>query len=609
MKLLQKIKDKIEDRITNSASNLWIYNSILMIEIVALTCLVSLEFIMGYEQDGIFVMAALWVYLIVIAVLINVFPDRIQLFYALIVAPVNFIVFPYMFLWADGGGIESGMPVWLTFGILLVCIMTSGIYFRILLVLTVIVDISIILYGYFHQEAFQYIDNDIYYYQDNLIAMLMVAGTIGLILKYQKYIEQKQKERIERAVIEAEQEKLNAEREKVNAEKANVAKTNFLANMSHDIRTPMNAIVGMTDIAKYSIDEKICLSDNKEKVQDCLNKISASSTQLLNLLNNILDMSEIEMDMLKLKESQFNMTELLDNIQIVLAQMAKGRKVEFVMTCDIGHANLLGDAVRLRQVLMNIISNGIKYTGAFGKVVVTIREDMDSGDSEHAYFDVAVEDTGVGMTKDFIDNYIFKPFERAEDRRVQKVEGSGIGMSITKSIIDAMGATLRIESTVGEGSKFFVRMCFKKDKEVQRNFVQEDGLSILDATGKNILVVEDNDTNMEIIKAILERTHAHVTCAWDAEEAIDIISKSKEGRFDLILMDIQMPGMDGYSAARAIRNMDRKDAVTVPIMAMTANAFAQDVEKALNAGMNAHIAKPIDVDELFQKMYHFLYTV
>lgn len=602
MKLLQKIKDKIEDRITNSASNLWIYNSILMIEIVALTCLVSLEFIMGYEQDGIFVMAALWVYLIVIAVLINVFPDRIQLFYALIVAPVNFIVFPYMFLWADGGGIESGMPVWLTFGILLVCIMTSGIYFRILLVLTVIVDISIILYGYFHQEAFQYIDNDIYYYQDNLIAMLMVAGTIGLILKYQKYIEQKQKERIERAVIEAEQEKLNAEREKVNAEKANVAKTNFLANMSHDIRTPMNAIVGMTDIAKYSIDDK-------EKVQDCLNKISASSTQLLNLLNNILDMSEIEMDMLKLKESQFNMTELLDNIQIVLAQMAKGRKVEFVMTCDIGHANLLGDAVRLRQVLMNIISNGIKYTGAFGKVVVTIREDMDSGDSEHAYFDVAVEDTGVGMTKDFIDNYIFKPFERAEDRRVQKVEGSGIGMSITKSIIDAMGATLRIESTVGEGSKFFVRMCFKKDKEVQRNFVQEDGLSILDATGKNILVVEDNDTNMEIIKAILERTHAHVTCAWDAEEAIDIISKSKEGRFDLILMDIQMPGMDGYSAARAIRNMDRKDAVTVPIMAMTANVFAQDVEKALNAGMNAHIAKPIDVDELFQKMYHFLYTV
>lgn len=592
--MLQKLKNSIERHIANTESKLWIYNTILLIEIVALTGLVSIEFLMGYEQDGLFVMVVLWIYLIVIAALINMFPDKIRLFYALIVAPVNLIVFPFLFLWAEGGGIESGMPVWLTFGILLVCIMTSGIYFRILLVLTVVMDVAIILYGYSHQDTFKYIDNDRYYYFDNMIAILVVAGTIGLILKYQKYVEKKQTQRIEKAVIEAEQEKHNAER-------ANVAKTNFLANMSHDIRTPMNAIVGMTDIAKYNIDDK-------EKVQDCLDKITASSTQLLNLLNNILDMSEIEMEMLKLKESQFSMTELAENIQIVLAQMARGRKVEFEMTCDVEHTNLLGDAVRLRQVLMNIISNGIKYTGAFGRVNVTIREDLESGDDDYAFFDVVVEDTGVGMSQDFIDHSIFKPFERAEDRRVQKVEGSGIGMSITKSIIDAMGADLRIESTVGEGSKFFVRMRFKRDKEVQKNFRQEDGISILDATGKNILVVEDNDTNMEIIKAILERTHAHVTCAWDAEEAIDIISKSKEGRFDLILMDIQMPGMDGYCAARAIRSMDRRDSMTVPIIAMTANAFAQDVEKALNAGMNAHIAKPIDVDELFQKMYHFLYT-
>lgn len=594
MRILQKLKDQIEKHIINTDSKLWIYNFILLIEILALTGLVTIEFIAGYEQDGLFVMVGLWIYLIVIAVLINVFPDKIQLFFALIVAPVNFIVFPFLFLWAEGGGIESGMPVWLTFGILLVCIMTSGIYFRILLIFTVLIDVSVILYGYFHQDVIKYIDNDIYYYEDNLIAILVVAGTIGLILKYQKYIEKKQTERIERAVIEAEQEKQNAE-------KANVAKTNFLASMSHDIRTPMNAIVGMTDIAKYNIDDK-------EKVQECLDKITISSTQLLNLLNNILDMSEIEMDMLKLKESQFSMTELAENIQIVLAQMARGRKVEFEMTCDVEHSNLLGDAVRLRQVLMNIISNGIKYTKAFGKVSVTIREDLESGDNDYAFFDIIVKDTGVGMTQDFMDHYIFKPFERAQDMHVQKVEGSGIGMSITKSIIDAMGAELRIESTVGEGSTFFVHMRLKKDQEVQKSFKQEDGISILDATGKNILVVEDNDTNMEIIKAILERTNARVTCAWDAEEAIDIISKSKEGRFDLILMDIQMPGMDGYSAVRAIRRMDRSDSMTVPIIAMTANAFAQDVEKALNAGMNAHIAKPIDVDELFQKMYHFLYT-
>lgn len=591
--MIQKIKDGLERYIARTDSQLWIYNSMILIEILALTILVMVEYLMGYEQDGLIAMSALWVYLVAMAVLANIYPKKVQLCYALIVAPVNLIVFPFMFLWAEGGGIESGMPVWLTFGILLVCIMTSGIYFRILLVLTVVVDVTIVLYGYTHQETFKYIDNDFYYYEDNLIAILIVAGTIGLILKYQKYVQNRQTKRIEGAVVEAQQEKLNAQ-------KANAAKTNFLASMSHDIRTPMNAIVGMTDIAKYNIDDK-------EKVQECLDKITSSSTQLLNLLNNILDMSEIEMDTLKLKESQFSMTELAETLQIVLTQMARGRKVALEMTCDVRNANLLGDAVRLRQVLMNIISNGIKYTEAFGTVSVSIKENGEE-DRDYAEFDIVVTDTGVGMTQEFIENHIFRPFERSEDRRVQKVEGSGIGMSISKSIIDAMGATLRIESEVGVGSKFFIHMRFKKDKEAQKNFVQEDGVSILDASGKNILVVEDNDLNMEIIKAILERTHAHVICAWDGEEAIDIFSESREGQYDLILMDIQMPGMDGYSAARAIRSMDRKDAMTVPIMAMTANAFAQDVEKAFAAGMNAHLAKPIDVDELFQKMYHFFYT-
>ena len=590
--MFQRVKDSIDKFIEKTDSKIWVYNAIIWIEILALTILVTVEFLMGYEHDGILAMSLLWIYLVVMAVLANKYHEKIQLFYALIVAPVNLILFPFMFLWAEGGGIESGMPVWLTFGILLVCIMTKGIYFKVLLALTVITDVFIVMYGYFHQEAFKYIDNDFYYYQDNLIAILLVAATIGLILKYQNYIENKQKERIEKAVIEAEQEKHNAQ-------KANIAKTNFLASMSHDIRTPMNAIVGMTEIAKYNIDDK-------KKVQECLDKITASSTQLLNLLNNILDMSEIEMDELKLKETQFSMTEMFENLHVVLAQMARGRKVELEMTCEAEHANLMGDVVRLRQVLMNIISNSIKYTEAFGSVRATVKECSD--EEEYAVFDIVVEDTGVGMTEEFIQNQMFQPFERAEDRYVQKVEGSGIGMSITKRILDAMGASLRIESTVGVGSKFFVHVRFKKDKEIQKNFKQEDGISVLDATGKRILVVEDNDVNMEIITAILEHTHAHVTCAWDAEEAIDLISQSREGHYDLILMDIQMPGMDGYAATRTIRSMDRKDTMTVPIMAMTANAFAQDVEKALSAGMNAHIAKPIDVDELFQKMYHFLYV-
>lgn len=592
--MLQKLKDKINQYIEDIDSELLIYNSIISIGIVALTCILAMEYVMHYERDGLLMMAVLWIYLVVLSVLANLYPKMIKIFSVLIVAPVNFVMFPFMFLLAEGGGIKSGMPVWLAFGMILVCIIPSGIYFKIMLSLTIIMDTFLFVFGYFHQEMFKETDNELYYFQDNLIAILAVACSIGLILKYQKYVQQKQTERIEKAIIEAEQEKQNAQ-------KANAAKTSFLTNMSHDIRTPMNAIVGMTDIARYNIDDK-------EKVQECLNKIIASSTQLLNLLNNILDMSEIEMQELKLKEYQFSLIELVENIQVVLTQMARGRKVEFTVKCDIEHTNLLGDSVRLRQVLMNIISNGIKYTEAFGKVDVIIKETK-SDDEEYAVFDFEVADTGVGMTQEFIDNHIFKPFERAEDRVVQRVEGSGIGMSITKRIIDTMGAELRIQSEVGVGSKFYVHMRFKKDKAIQKNFVREkDGLSVLDATGKNLLVVEDNEINMEIIKTILERTHARITCAWDAEEAIDIISKSKEGHFDLIFMDIQMPGMDGYNATRNIRCMDRRDSMTIPIIAMTANAFAQDVEKAFNAGMNAHIAKPVDVDELFQKMYHFLYT-
>ncbi len=513
MDMFQRLKDKIDKYIEKTESKIWVYNAIIWIEISALTILVSVEFLMGYEHDGILAMSILWIYLVVMAVLANKYHEKIQLFYALIVAPVNLIVFPFMFLWAEGGGIESGMPVWLTFGILLVCIMTKGIYFKVLLVLTVVTDAAIVMYGYFHQDTFKYIDNDFYYYQDNLIAILLVAATIGLILKYQNYIENKQKERIEKAVIEAEQEKQNAQ-------KANIAKTNFLASMSHDIRTPMNAIVGMTDIAKYNIDDK-------DKVWECLNKITASSTQLLNLLNNILDMSEIEMDELKLKETQFSMTEMVENLHVVLSQMARGRKVELEMTCEAEHVNLMGDVVRLRQVLMNMVSNSIKYTEAFGRVRAAVKECSD--DEDYAVFDIVVEDTGVGMTEEFIQNQMFQPFERAQDKYVQKIEGSGIGMSITKRILDAMGAELRIESTVGVGSKFLVHVRFKKDKEIQKNFRQEDGVAVLDATGKRILVVEDNDVNMEIITAILEHTHAHVTCAWDAEEAIDLISQSMEG--------------------------------------------------------------------------------
>ena len=212
------------------------------------------------------------------------------------------------------------------------------------------------------------------------------------------------------------------------------------------------------------------------------------------------------------------------------------------------------------------------------------------------------------MSQEFIDKMIYRRFEREDGQTVKKTEGNGLGMSITKSIADAMGATIQIQSKKGEGSKFTIYLRMKIDQESKNAIRKEkDGSISFDATGKKILVVEDNEINMEIIKGILERTNANIVCAWSAEEALEFIDNEDKDFFDLILMDIQLPGMDGYSATRSIRCMAREEAMSVPILAMTANAFAQDVEKALDSGMNAHIAKPIDVDELFQKLYYYLY--
>lgn len=582
---LKKIYDKYINQVEQKRK---IYNTILCIGILVQTLVILIEAYMGYEEDGVLIMSVLLIYLICMLILANVYPAKIDLFSALILVLLNFIVFPYLFLFAEGGGIKSGMPIWLAFGLLLVpIIVTKRKYQNIIFILTLIFDALVFLYGYYHPQLFEENLKEMYYYQDNLIALIAMSCSVGMILRYQKAVQENQNRELELAMMET-------EREKENALKANNAKSNFLANMSHDIRTPMNAIVGMTELARYHIDDK-------EKALDCLDKLNSSSVQLLHLINNILDMSEIETGELGLQEVQFDIEELVDNIHVVLSQDARGKKIDFEVKYNrIHQRNLIGDAVRLRQVLMNLIGNSIKFTQTGGKVIVHVTQadnDMDG----YAGFLFEVSDNGAGMTQDFIDHMLFRPLERG-------IEGNGLSMSITKHILDAMGATIEVQSEVGIGSKFTIQVRFKIDpmKIIKK---EKDGSPVLDATGKNILVVEDNDINMEIIQGILERTKANVEGVWNAEEALEKISQSPENYFDLIFMDIQLPGMDGYSAARTIRCMDREDALTIPIIAMTANAFSQDIEKSMSCGMNAHIAKPIDIEELFQKMYHWLYNI
>ena len=335
--MLREYKKKIRDYILRTNSQLLKFNTIVIVGIIACTLVLVIESIMKYDSDGIITIAVTWIYLVIIFVACNLHPKLVGLFSAVTISFVNFLAFPYMFLYANGGGIKSGMPVWLVFGLILLCMLTSGWYFKILMPVTVIIDVIMLIYAYHHLYLFEYDLAEYYYYQDNIIAILAVAGSTGLVLRYQQSIEERQKKKI------AETIKI-AENEKVNAQNANVAKTNFLASMSHDIRTPMNAIVGMTDIARYNIDDS-------EKVLECLDKINASSTQLLNLLNNILDMSEIEARDLKLKESQFNIIELVENVQLVLSQMARSRRVDFEVSCDIKDGNLIGDPVRLGRCL------------------------------------------------------------------------------------------------------------------------------------------------------------------------------------------------------------------------------------------------------------------
>ena len=590
--MIQRMKKWMSNYFEKTPSKQLTFYSLLFIEMMAITAVILVQSINHYETQSVMPMITAVVFLFVMLIFGVLYPKRIEMLSVLTLVPIIMGVIPYLYIGTEGGGIKSGMPVWMALGIAMIFLLTDGIYFKILLPLTVVEYMVCIYVSYkiMNDKLGQL--EDIYYYQDNVLAVVGVAFSLGFIVKYQKHIERKSKEKIEMAKNVAEQEKLNAEN-------ANQAKSKFLANMSHDIRTPMNAIVGMTELARYQIDDK-------EKVQDYLEKITASSTQLLHLINNILDMSEIERHDIKLKENKFNLEELIDNVYVVLAQTARSKKLEFDVKCEhIKNGNLIGDSVRLRQMLMNIVSNSIKFTNTGGIVQVYVEQKASESSEEFAQFLFRIHDTGVGMTQEFIDKMLFQAFEREETQYVKRTEGSGIGMSITKSIADAMGATLRVESEVDKGTTFTIETAFKIDQDGPLE-KEENGSVIVDAKGKNVLIVEDNEINMEIIIAILERTNANVITAWNAEEAIELVRDSEENYFDLIFMDIQLPGMDGYSAARTIRCMDREDVLAVPIIAMTANAFSQDVEKSLSSGMNAHISKPIDIDDLFQKMYYYL---
>ena len=375
------------------------------------------------------------------------------------------------------------------------------------------------------------------------------------------------------------------------AEAANQAKTEFLQRMSHDIRTPINGIRGMVDVGDYYYDDL-------KKQSECRNKIREASNILLELVNEVLDMSKLESGEIFLEEKPFNIDEVIQEVCDVVDQLAKERKIQVDM--DLGpiqHMNLVGSAMHLKRLLMNVLSNAVKYNKDHGSIHLSCHE-LPSDQMETAAFEFICEDSGIGMSEDF-QKHIYEPFTQEKKGGASKFGGTGLGMPITKKLVEKMGGNITFESESGIGTTFTITIPFKINAEVEQcEDTQELSLHALD--GFHILLVEDNELNMEIAEFSLQNAGAKITKAWNGQEAVEIFQASSIGDFDVILMDVMMPVMDGYEATKNIRSLSREDAKTIPIIAMTANAFSEDKIKAEEAGMNEHIAKPINMKLLIR---------
>lgn len=379
------------------------------------------------------------------------------------------------------------------------------------------------------------------------------------------------------------------------AEQASSAKSSFLANMSHDMRTPMNGIVGMTAIAKNNLDDR-------KRVEDCLNKIDLSSSHLLNLINDVLDMSKIESGKLTMECEPFDLTQIIGNLENIMRPQCEDKEQLFKISIHVRHTKLLGDSMHLSQILMNLLSNAMKFTPK-GGMITLFAEELEQKHTEFASYRFTVTDTGIGMSSEFLKT-LFTPFERADVKRVQNTEGTGLGMAIAKNLVTAMGGQILVESKLGQGSVFTVEaeLLMQNPGQDDTGTVEDKGSVNSDFTGKRLLLAEDNEINREIASVLLQERGALIEEAENGKLAVECFEASAYRYYDAILMDIMMPVMNGYEAAREIRASEHPQGKTIPIVAMTANAFAEDVKASKDAGMNAHIAKPVDVDVLFRTL-------
>ena len=375
------------------------------------------------------------------------------------------------------------------------------------------------------------------------------------------------------------------------AEAANEAKTEFLQRMSHDIRTPINGICGMIDMAEH-------YADDMEKQTEYRAKIKEASNLLLELVNDVLDMSKLESGEVVLEEVPFNLSKISEEVLVVIEQIAAEQNIRIVWEKkEITHRDLIGSPGYVKRVMMNFLSNAVKYNRENGQIYISCIE-IPSEQPEMTTMEFVCRDTGIGMTEEF-QKHIFEPFAQEYTGSRTKFAGTGLGMAIARKLVEKMGGTITFESEKGVGTTFVIRVPFKIDPDADKREERKD-VSEKSIKGLHILLAEDNELNMEIAEFVLQNEGADVTKAWDGQEAVELFRNSEPGEFDVILMDIMMPVMNGYEATKMLRSLDREDAKTIPIIAMTANAFTEDRIKAKEAGMDEHVAKPVDVELLIK---------
>ena len=437
--------------------------------------------------------------------------------------------------------------------------------------------------------------------KDNMFAFFVTAGfaSLGIIGIILVLLRKARKAEAVAKLAANDTQKLNDKLEIAlkKAEDASLAKTRFLNNMSHDIRTPMNAILGYAQIMEDELNGK-----EMPEVSEHLEKLQQSGNLLLSIINNVLDMARIESGRMELDENYCRIEDVWKSLFAVFDENAMKKNIALHYAMNVEHEHVLTDVTKVKEILVNILSNAIKYTPAGGSVMVDVDE-LPCDESGYMIVKIRVSDTGIGMSQDY-QTKIFEAFTREQNTTKSKIAGTGLGMSIVKKYVDLLGGTINVESELGKGSTFTVTLKHRIADESYyvKEYIEESGTGSEILEGRNILLAEDNDLNAEIAEAILERAGLKTERVENGIQCVNRIMEMPTGTYDMILMDIQMPQMDGYKATQAIRNLPDKDKACIPIIAMTANAFEEDKREAIAAGMNGHIAKPIQVDKLLSML-------